>query len=688
MATAVNPQTGEVLELKNGQWVPQQSQGGQRSATGGSFTTPELGSVRSNILGDPLADYNVDRDTGAPFGVRAGVGVKMTSEGKTSYLESKYGKGNVATRADGSIAYFNPETKKWTLADEGGVRWGDVADLSGAAIETAPAVAAGLLSGNNPLAVGGGAGAGNVLRQGVSGLLPGDDQMGMGERVTRPLVSAGLGFATQFGVNKLTGVQDALRPHNIVARSVQKSQQTPFAKRGELLAREMGDDFAFSPGQLSGNRGQLMVEGLARQHPASADKVMQFDTRQAQTAVKRLNKLLTSIDDRGMGGIQTGQKVAETFKQATRQAVNARSKQAAADFGRVQELAGNNPVLDPNNVRATIKGLIDDFDVPGGGDATATLVSRLRGVASELDKPLTAQQTQRLLQVYGNAAKGTGQLFKDIDSAQQRMVAGRVFGALLDDLDDAASAGGQGGAVAEALKLARDNYRANSAQIDDLGNSVLGRLFNGKYEQAPEAIADKFLKMRPSEIKAATEVLASQDPGTVQAVKRHMLQSAMDSAIPSASGTNAAGVMFSPAKFNSFIQKNADQFRAAFSPKEVVQVKRIYEGLQRVVDRAGMQGSQTGPLLMALDVAKGAFTMSPTSVARSGVAVLAPRHIATAMTTEQGRKALITLTQTSAGAKARRAAAVYLSGVLARDEMNAENVRPLAPEQAEQAGQL
>lgn len=634
-----------------------------------------------------LAPSEVDIKTGAPWGTRSAASVKITPQGKKGYLESVYGQGNVRIRQDGEFFFRKSPEKQWTQFDESALTMRDFADMAGGAMEAVPPIGAGMFT-LNPLAMGAAAAGGNVARQAASEILPGEEGMGLGERALRVGATGMLGAGAQAGSNVLFKGVDVLRPHNIVARQVQKSMLTPLAREGRRVEGVVG---GFSPGQQTGSRAQLMAEGVARQMPSSADDVFKFDQGQATAAVNTLTRLMAKITPEPSGAITTGSKISGAFNNALDKTLKTRSSQARIDFGKVDQLSGGVPVFKASQTRATIQQLVDEFDVPGGGDATATLVNKLRGILPKLQPPrgkpltsveryslvsrpepaeeiLTANQMQRMLQIYGNAAKGSGQIFKDIDTGQQRMIAARIFGALQRDIDDVVGAGGQGGAAVEALALARNNYKANSQYIDELSNSVLGRVFGGKYDPAPEALAEKFLKMHPSEVRASVDIIGKSDPATVQSLKRFILEEGMSTAKPAQTALGAPG--FSPAKFNSFISKQGDRLQAIMNPKEFGEIKRISGALSRITDRAGMQGSQTGPFLMMWDAIKGVFTFNPVALGRTAATAIAPKKIASAMMTPEGRRALLTVTQTSRQTKASVAAVAYLTGKWAIDDAN------------------
>jgi len=210
------------------------------------------------------------------------------------------------------------------------------------------------------------------------------------------------------------------------------------------------------------------------------------------------------------------------------------------------------------------------------------------------------------------------------------------------------------------LKAANSNYRANSLAIQELEQSTLGRLFGGKYEPDPQVVAERMLKMKPTELSTAAGILHSSNPKVMQGVKRFTLEKAMEKAIPAPSA-GSTGVKFSAAKFVSALPDEA-ALRAMYSPMEVAEIKNLTAALERVANRGGLGGSQTAPLMMTWDAAKAVFTFNIPAMARLGASVIAPNKIAAAMATKEGRQAIRTVITTRNPEKAMRAAA-YLATV-------------------------
>lgn len=677
--------------------------------------------VSEDPIGDgwtPTKTEEIVKDVkGGGFGVRAMASVRQTPEGKVSLLKRMYGDDNVRVRKVESPHWVRqPDTGKpgkisseqieirrddgngFVPFDERGLSLKDVtADLMGPAIEAFPA----LLGGGTVVGAAAGAGAGQAARQMLSDALPGAEGMSTLERVGKIAASAGTAAAVQGVVNTGAWVVDAVR--NIPTKFAQKAASTQVAKEGAELSASTGVPLTFA--QETGSRGALMVENTAAQMVSAADDFAQFHQKQLHAAVQNLGKQM-SAQSSDSGALIVGSRIKEAFDHAMEKASGLRQLQAKSDFDEVARLAGDRPVVQATNLTSTIDNLIKDFDVPGAGDAAQGIVRSMKALRNSLLKEttpptaaggstrfslilpgafrqpvsaaaapaaatapqavsLTAQQTNRLLQVYTNAQRGTGVLLKDMDKAQSRMLSGRLKDALLLDLDAAASNGADD--VVKALQTARDNYRANSKVIGELGDSVLSRLI-GDGTRAPETIAERFLKMKPSEIKSAVDILEQSMPQAAQAVRRRFIEDAVERAVPPTTQQTANGLRFSAARFLSNLPDHDKLVAAGFKPSELRELTALSRVLERVADRA-LSGSQTAPMQLTWDTIKGLFTLNLPEVAKNtATLVLVPRKIARAALTPGGRQALLTVSSTGQTTKARIAAAMYLSQVAGSEE--------------------
>ena len=654
-----------------------------------------------------VADLSRSPSANVSLTDRAGMGIKMTPEGQAGYLESRFGQGNVVTDSGGNFFLKQPGGE-FGAVNPRGMDWGDIFQYGAPiAVEAAPTLGAG----TNPLTVAGASVVGNAARQGLSELLPGSDNMSVQDRVKEGAIAGAIGGGAQKLFNLAGPLIDKLRPHNFIANYIQKLESSPQSSAARLLSR--GSGVEFTAGQESGSRSVLAMEALARRHPASADRFLSFDVAQLQKISGNLDRALSALDNRGLGHEQVGGIVAKTFDDLWDTAAGLRARQASRDFGALAMASGDQKIIPVSNVLTAIDDLVKQLDVPGGGDATAALVSKLktlrsswegtpaRSVTSPVVGPggqaltqniaaqpamITADQAQRLLQLYTRAAAGKATLLQDVDAGQQKWIARTILDAIQGDLDAASASGA--GPIVDLLRVARDNYRKNSGFIKELGESVLGRMLGGRVPPSPEGIARRIAGMAPSEIRTTLGILGKQDPSAVTAVQRNILERAViaakDNVLPIRVPTTNQSVRFSAKKFLAALPDQAvlDEILGG-KPMVSMEIKGIADGLERIAN-TGLQGeSPTAPLLFAWDIAKGAFTLNIVGYAGLAAQIVAPRQIAQAMTTQQGRQALRTLIEnrglTGPVTKKVAAAIAYVTALGVRNDANAENVRPIDP---------
>lgn len=649
---------------------------------------------------DVVKDESPDTITGADFMTRFGASFKMTPEGKRSYYADRYGADNVAVDERGEIMFREKKGGRFKYADESQVTLRDLADFAGdvpgavmSAIGGAIGGAAGSVLPGAGTAAGAVAGAstgaalGNLAKQGVSALMPGSDQMAPVDRAISAGGDMALGGVSQGIASGGIKLMDMVRPRNLVGRSAINAAATPRAAEGQALSRDTGIPLSFA--QETGSRAATTVEGMARRNPISADAFSSFDRLQTEKAVQRVNRIMDDLHASEVGDVSMGQSAQRAFDKLWDGLVSQRRGQAAKDFGAVDKMSKGSRVIPTTNTIGEIDDLIKQMDVPGGGDATAALVNRLKTVRKELggvqpadqkvllldaqgqplvtqgpfEKRMTAEELNRLLQVYGKAASGNGTVFQELDKAQQRLVAGRIHSALTRDLDAAAGAKLTDENVVAALKAARDNYAANSAKISEVGDSVIGRYFgNVAYERTPERVADTLTKMKPTEIRTTLELLKRADPEVADKTARYFLEKAVEKAVPPPSASQGGAVKFSASRFLSALPDDATQAALFGGRPAQGEITKVAKVLERVADRP-MEGSPTAPLMMAWDLAKGLFTLNPQALAGLPASVLAPRAVAKAALTPQGRQALLTVAKTGVPTKQTAEALVYLTGI-------------------------
>lgn len=628
--------------------------------------------------------------------------LKLTPQGRQGLFKSM----GYDVYTDPSGEQFVREGKKVYPVDRPAFTAADVADIGGDVLQTIPTVVAG----TNPLTVGTAGLLGNVARQGISAMMPGEDDMSAKERLQSASLDAALAAGSQAGVNKIlggtfsgaakalpTGQQvpggfDVMRPKNVFRDIVLKAERNPAAADANVIEREVG--LSLTPGQRTQSKSLLTVEGMLRRNPFSADKWQEADQIQLGKTLDYLNKTLESVRPGSVGPVVAGGSVNRAFDDVMQKALRARSAQGRMDFEAVDALSNGKGVFEPVNARNVIDDLIKKYDVAGGGDEAASVVSRLKSLRADFaGKPaqtvetgtidpitgkqvtrtiqgearrLTGDEMQRLLGIYGGAAAGNGKIWSDLDSAMQRKIARDVMNALVDDMS-AAAEGTVAGDTAEALLRARSNWKANSKVINDMEESVLGRVFGGEYKKAPERVAEQFVNMRPTEIQNAFSLLDKSSPETAQTVKRYLIEDAMrkagtvmpGSAAPQRQALGADA--FSPARFLSSIKESP--VWSTLNPNEQFQMTTAFRAMERLAERAGTEGSPTAPIMQAFEAVKGMFTINPVAMASGAAAMVAPRKASDALLTPEGRRALVQISTTTPGTKNFMAAAAYLGAL-------------------------
>lgn len=651
---------------------------------------------------------SIDQDREVGFVPRLAASLKMTPEGKSDFLK----KIGYDTVTDSAGVQYVRDGKTMYPVNKRGFTANDIADIGGDVAQAIPTA----IVGNNPLTVAGAGAAGNAVRQGISTLMPGDDSMTPADRLKSLTIDTTLAGGGQATINKALGgtlsgaaktiplpqgqagppVLDAggadwFRPKNFLQRMISKASESSVAQNADDISKETG--IQFSPGQKTQSKGLLTLEGMLRRNPMSADRWNEFDQAQLGKATEYLAKTLDSIRPGEVGPAVAGGSVARTFDDVLKGALKMRSSQARADFDAVDAASGGQPIFGTMNTVKTIDDIIAKFDTPGGGDASAALVNKLKSLRAEFLPPappvggnqvssglqgtpmaLTGSQMQRLLQIYGDAARGTGQVFTDIDKGQQRLIARNVMDGLFKDLEDAKAMGGASERASNALEAARTNYKANSKAINDMENNVLGRVFGDGFDKAPERVAEAFRNMRGSEIKSAFDLLEKGANGaeTAAQVKRYLIEDAMRAAGTNLPGSNAPQAMklgqdaFSPAKFNTAIKKSP--VWDVLSGDEKFQMTTAFKAMERLAERAGTEGSPTAPLNQAWDMVKTIFTPSPASVAGGIAGLIAPGKASDALLTAEGRRALTQVSTTSPASKSFSSGMAYLTALTNKDE--------------------
>jgi len=561
---------------------------------------------------------------------------------------------------------------------------GNVAATAPLGIASIPARGAGLGVAALRGAVGGGAAAAisDPVEAGgertLSGLITGQDpgpsflqqkakQAGLGALAggVVPIIGRGL----------MRGVEN-LVPSNIVNRVAnvftKNANAQPFAAEGEQLAARTG--IPFTPGQVSGAKMQTGLENLSRQSFFSADKAFQADTKTANAAVDFINRTMGKLSPNDVSAESVGQRVQDTVRNVVKSIANNREATAARQYGAIDKMLGDTPVVRYNKTADTLRSMIGEYeDVPG--QAAASMRAQLQGMLDDIAKKpaYTLSSAQKARSAYGRAASGSADVFKDVKTSEQARIAKRLYGAMSDDIETSAAALDAGprfgpglmtqtdgaliqrGGVADMWRKANEDYRNYSKLIDATEASPLRRLVGDKVDVGdfltvnklpPEKVVSTLGGMTPSELKMVGNVMQRQAPDVWQDYKRLLVKNALDEAQTAPASMGANTLPLNAAKFVSAMgggkPAKIAQMKALFTPEEYSQIDDAFNAMRRLGDKFGANYSGTAPAAEMLGLLRG-FGIK--TAASAGSQVIGLRKMANVMLNADGRRAVVELSR-------------------------------------------
>ena len=605
------------------------------------------------VAGESLVDANmVDRERGAGFLTRSLASIKASEAGKINYLKKKFGENNVAKDTKGNVVFREAEGLGWRAFDEKGFDIGDLADFSGDAVEGVAGVGGALggtvaTGGLGALAGGAiGAATGNAARQGLSILIPGDDELSAEDRVKQAGVSAvvgaaagGAGVAGKKAFDSAKKLKDKVQHGKAVVAGADMLKKElsdslenrakdaavglpgltgetkeSIIKEGIELEKSVGP---LSAGQLSKSQPGLRKEALARNTESTSQRVRDFDRMQLKVAEKKLKVVMQSLGpDESMGS--AGTKLKAAYDGAVKKAVSVRRKQADIDFAAIDTVAGRQRIFSRDALPKFDEAIREVMETSLPPTSRIQQDKSFKAAQSLLDSVgngWSASDMQSTLSFFSNSSVGAGGLFTDHGSALNRMVAGKLQRALIDDIDSLAETGKglSDRAPREALgllKVARDNYRVNSRKISELRDTALGGIMgrhnltsemldeagNGLIESG-DRIAKALDNMTSSELRMTRNILEDHDPAALQSLQRLKIESLLNKSLASATSGDAAVSDISAAAFNRNFRKNAEALKAILPAKQYLQTKQVSQYLSRVADRGATGESATGNYL-------------------------------------------------------------------------------------------
>lgn len=454
----------------------------------------------------------------------------------------------------------------------------------------------------------------------------------------------------------------------------EKANSTPKAAEGEALAQKLGVEL--TPGQVSGGKGQLAAENLARQSIFTRDQVFENDMKIADQYATAIGKQLDKLSSRSADPASVGRSIKDEVNGAIERLSARRAKLAQADFAKVDELARGAPVIDPTNYKSAVQQIIDENSVaPKGSDAhaLAEAAKELLSSAADNGKAGNALKTRRYLsQIAGGQASFAGSSGQPV----QKRAAAQLLSALDSDIE---SATGKGGSLGEALKEANARYTAYSQRINAIKEGPIGSILGkdlvdksgyGFGDVAPEKIYERFTQLHPTQVELA---MTHMSPEAANQVKRAYVQKALESAQMETAAGGAAQTNVRPLTFVRALQRDGNtvdraKLRAIFQPDELKEIDDLMNVGRRIGDRTGANTSETAVMGQTMGLLEKLRSLSLKGATEVAGSALGTREIARIMSDSGGRRALMELRKLPEGSARARQLTAYIAGLAAGKE--------------------
>ncbi len=403
--------------------------------------------------------------------------------------------------------------------------------------------------------------------------------------------------------------------------------------------------------------------------------------RQATDALD--NAVSTLQGTRGLTRADIGDRVSTTFKTVVDNAFQARRVQGSNDFALIDASANGAPTLPINGFMQQLTQEMSRLQ-EAASPAAAARFRQLQQTANRIARQaptsmLTGNAFNINLSEYGAAAAGNGSLFNNLSrDANDRIIAGRLYNALLGDLDTAANRVGPNISkpMAVQLQTARDNWRTASAGIKELQDTVLGRYLDTGTAIDTTNVYNRVIRMGPNELSRTARIIDNIDPTVMADVRTRYLDDIIEKSMTTRN-VNESGIVEDVLNPNKLVNMlNADRQRtAAMLGPASSEVLPIVRQLSRVLTTGNPSRwvehatIMTGGGLTIYPVMAGAALSHIATMSGIGGALyLGNRELAKALSTTQGRLALSTVFSNSSSSTAVGKAFSYLATQLDRED--------------------
>lgn len=494
----------------------------------------------------------------------------------------------------------------------------DIAELGG---KVAPFFVLGPLSAptaGGQVALGTGIGAAT----GATAYIPKDAEE---TRLNNTLWGAGLGGSFSALFNTFPAARQAFR------KWLGASARTKEATSALQLSERTGIDFKLT--QITDDPLALQVEKIAEETISGQRAAGELAKRQINQATKFWVKAMRSFDKKKS---DFGDKLQTAFNRTLGDPaegtglLGARARQAKIDYKAVQEASKGKRVIPVDNFNSKLIEIIKQSRSSENPEKVKLAKQLLATARRVKDGKVSGIKMQDLMETYGNAAKGSGRIFSDIDPSIERGASKALFKALSKDLDKGTKGSFAGAAE---LKAARDNYLKNSQAIDDLEKSGLYNLFGAKVPKTSDELKNTIMNMKADKIKGVMGLLHKTDPELKRSLQRFWVEEHLRKATKLSTFDTPN---FNPETFLSIKSgKNEKAFNAIFDTPESRRLMNDgIEAMQRIIANNNKLAAKG--LSLIKNWAGVAASKDKTFVARLGAEVFTPRALSKYANTKDG----------------------------------------------------
>lgn len=461
---------------------------------------------------------------------------------------------------------------------------------------------------------------------------------GEGTLAAKALRAAGAGVGGKLGSEYLGtagGIAGAIvggGAGGIVSREMNAAKAaTEAAKQSEKTG------IPLTLGQESGNKTLIATENIIGKSVLGAGTSYADKVKQTTAGVQAVSKLADQFSKDPENAEDLGRKLQTALMSTVQKYDQLRSADAARDYGEVRRLAQDRPVIQYGNTVNALNKIIEETrNVPSGESKkiyNQALAMRDDLVLGGKARTFTVDDAMRTRRTWGAAARGTGNVFVDVDPNLSRQFAGRLFGAINDDFAKASEGGTP---IAQSLAKANKRYADYSRSIDFVRKSALGSLvgedvvdaaFSGAQGtvKAPEMMAHRFMNLQPSQARQVSNILRRNNPQVLEDTKAYVLRDMLEKSSSTVPGTT-------PMSFDRFLtqyKKIESKLKdMGFTQSELKDIRDVTDTMARAADKAGSNPSGTAQALQFAALA-------------THPAFIVPNYVAAkALLTPQGRNLL------------------------------------------------